>query len=107
MKVKETVIKESLHRIKKRVAEIDYLLNVNPVSEICALRIEASKIIKENKENYKEIAKLLKPLIVKEREMFQLAEKRLKSIDLVSEKVRLSNEEQWLNQELYSINNPW
>jgi len=107
MTTKEKVIKESIERNTKRLNEIKTLLEANPLSRICELRMEAKKLLDENKGIEKRtssdfVAKIDK-LAKEEKKMFALAKKQQNSSNLIDEQVKLEMELGDLNNELYFI----
>lgn len=52
MTTKEKVIKESIARIEKELAELDYLMNTHPMLEVARLNVEAGKLFKEYPEKW-------------------------------------------------------
>lgn len=104
MSIKEKVINESIKRIEKRLAEIDRIMGVNPLSEICEGRIKAQAILKENKGDYEKISKLIEPLADKEKELFKLAKTQSKNtLKFIDEKIALQGELGDLQNEKYFI----
>jgi hypothetical protein len=107
MTTKEKVIRESIERNIKRLNEIKTLLEANPLSRICELRMEAKKLFDENKGIEKRtsnefVAKIDK-LAKEEKKMFALAKKQQNSAQLIDEQVNLEMELSKLNNELYFI----
>lgn len=107
MTTKEKVIKESIERNTKRLNEIKTLLEANPLSRICELRMEAKKLLDENqgvekRTSNKFVAKIDK-LAREEKKMFALAKKQQNSAQLIDEQVKLEMELGDLNNELYFI----
>ena len=101
MKIKEKVIREAITRIEKRLVKVKGLLNANPLSEICDLRIKAQEIMKEHKGDYAKIGKLIEPLAKEEKRLFAVAKKQTDSNKLIDEQVKLQVELGELNNELY------
>lgn len=107
MTTKEKVIKQSIKQIEKQIKEIDFILNANPLSEICKIRQEAQKLLDENKSVEQRtsddfIAKI-EVLSNREKEQFALAQKGKDSIKLIDKKVKLEFELSDLRTELYHI----
>lgn len=104
MSVKERVIKESIKRIEKRIAEIDGIMGANPLSEICEGRIKAQAILKEHKGDYEKIGKLIGPLADREKYLFKLAKKQnTNTFKFIDEKVDLQCELGELHNEKYFL----
>ena len=104
MTTKEKVIREAIKRNTKRLEKVDSILDANPLSEICDIRIEAQKILTEHKGDNKKIMELIEPLADKEKKLFALAKRQTKdSSKLIDEKVKLQVELGDLNNELYWI----
>ena len=107
MTTKEKVINQSIGKVEKRLKEINFILEANPLSEICKIRQEAQKLLDENKTVEQRtsddfIAKI-EALSKREKEQFALAEKSKDSIKLIDEKVNLEFELSDLRNELYQI----
>ena len=107
MTTKEKVINQSIGKVEKRLKEINFILEANPLSEICKIRQEAQKWLDENKTVEQRtsddfIAKI-EALSKREKEQFALAEKSKDSIKLIDEKVNLEFELSDLRNELYQI----
>lgn len=108
MKIKEKIIKETQARIEKRLVKIKGILDANPLSEICELRIKALEIMIEHKGDYNKIGELIGPMAKEEKRLFALAKKQSKdSMKLIDEQVKLKNELYDLSNELYQINKGW
>jgi len=106
MSIKRRVIEQSIEMAKKRLKEIDYILDANPVSDIMRLEketiTEAKELIKQNK--VQKSLELVTNAQKKRSKLFKLAEKQQKSIELTNEKVKLQMELGELNRELYYLN---
>ena len=98
MKVRERVIRESITRIEKRIAEMDALHNRNFVSEIIALRQEwAPKLSTLSREKLQELCET-------EASLFALADKQSKTcLSYIGEKVELESEKREMETELYTM----
>lgn len=109
MKVKEKVIRRSIEEINKRLSEVNYILEANPLGDIMKLRTEAQKELekarKNNTDTSDEFLEYIKKASKKEKELFALAEKQQNTSNLVSEKVELESELSSLNNELWYIEN--
>lgn len=101
MKIKEKVLRETKARIEKRLAEVKELLDANPLSEICDLRIKAQEILKKHKGDYAKIGELIEPLAKEEKRLFALAKKQTNSNKLIDEQVNLQVELAEINNEIY------
>lgn len=102
--IKEKVVNESIKRIRKRLAEIDRIMDSKPLSEIVEGRIKAQAILKQHKGDYKKISELIEPLAIKEKELFKLAKKQNSNrFDFIGEKVELGSQLSELYAEKYSI----
>lgn len=98
--IKEKMINKAINKINIRLTKINLILNANPLADICILRIEAQKIINKNISNA-EKTRFIKSMSAKEKELFSLAKKHQKSIELLEEKIKLQNELMDLNNELF------
>ena len=104
MTIKEKIVRKTISEVNDRIVEIDRILYANPLSDICQLRIKAQEIMDDNGNDYVKIAKLIKPLERKEKELFKIAKKQnTDSVDLIDEKVKLKSELLDLKSELYWI----
>lgn len=108
MTTKEKVLDESIARATKRLIEINAILGANPISEICNIRMEAQKLLNENKSveqrTSAEFIAKIGELAKREKEQFRLAKLQDDSIKLIEEKVDLVLELGDLKNELWSIN---
>lgn len=87
--------KSAKTKIKKRLDEIDFILNSNPLSDICQLRIDSKPLllrIQKSKRPSDDDLLQLKKIAKKEKELFELAEKGQDTISLIDEKVKLESE---------------
>lgn len=105
MNTKEKVIRESLRRVEKRLAQITFLLEYNCLSEIVAIRQDFKKLL----ENYKGKSRLTKEFSEQFAEI-QKREEAVKSIHkatttkgrkLIEEKAALVIERSNLFREAY------
>jgi len=107
MTTKEKVIRESIERNTKRLNKIKTLLEANPLSRICELRMEAKKLLDENqgieKRTSNDFVAKIDKLAKEEKKMFALAKKQKDSAKLIDEQVKLEMELSDLNNELYFI----
>lgn len=107
MTTKEKVINQSIEQLKKRLKEINFILEANPLSEICKIRKEAQKMLNENKTVESRISddfiSKIEVLVKREKEQFDLAEKLKDSTKLIDEKVDLEFELLELRNELYNL----
>lgn len=107
MTTKEKVINQSIEQVEKRLKEINFILEANPLSEICKIRQEAQKLLDENKtveqRTSDDFISKIEVLSKREKEQFSLAEKSKDSIKLIDEKVKLEFELSDLRNELYCI----
>lgn len=109
MSIKEQVINESIDRINHRIQEIDDMLEANPLTEICQLRITFKRLLDNNKtleeRTSPDFVKTIKILAAKEKELFKIAKKQQEqdSCKLIKEKVKLEMELSDLNHELYFL----
>lgn len=107
MNTKERVIRKSIEQVEKELEEINFILQSNPLSEICKIRIEAQKLLEENKSveqrTSNSFIEKIEELSKREKEQFVLAEKGKDSIKLINKKVDLECELSDLNTELYYI----
>ncbi len=102
--VKERIIHQSISEIEKRIKEIDKIVFSNSLSEICQLRIDAQKILEENRGDYTKIAELITPLAEREKKLFKIARNQVdNSIALLKEKGKIEIELSELKNELYFI----
>lgn len=102
MNIVKKVISESLRKKEKELNKIDDLINRNLIGEICELRLQAQEIIKENNGNHEEIARLIKPLGIKEKKLFDIAKKQ-SNPKLFEKKLALSMEISELKSELSKL----
>ena len=104
---KEKVIRQSIAVCEKKLSEINNILNANPVSRICEIRIEAQKLLDENKSIEKRMSKdfilKIEELAKLEKEQFRIAKQSSNSIKLIDDKVELEMELTDLKNELYHI----
>ena len=107
MTTKEKVINQIIEQVEKRLKEINFILESNPLSEICKIRQEAQKLLDENKtveqRTSDDFISKIEVLSKREEEQFALAEKSKDSIKLIDEKVNLEFELSDLRNELYHI----
>ena len=107
MPTKEKVINQSIERVEKQLKEINFILDANPLSEICKIRQESQKLLDENKtveqRTSDDFISKIEVLSKREKEQFSLAEKSKDSIKLIDEKVKLEFELSELRNELYHI----
>lgn len=101
----ENVINESVDRINKRLFEINFILNANPLSEICKIRMEAQELLNGNKTIEQRMSdgfiSKIKALSIREKDQFELAEKQKDSIKLIDEKIKLESELADIQRELF------
>ena len=104
---KEKIIRQSIAICEKKLSEINNLLNANPVSKICEIRIEAQKLLDENKtieqRTSKDFILKIEELAKLEKEQFRIAKQSSNSIKLIDDKVELEMELTDLKNELYHI----
>jgi hypothetical protein len=107
MTTKEKIIHQSIEQIRKRISEIDYILESTPVSEIMRIRTEAQKLLDENKRieqrTSDEFINKIETLSKREKEQFEIAVHQKNSIELINEKVNLEFELSDLKTELWHI----
>lgn len=105
MSVKEDVIKKSIECIIQKLGEIDKIINANPVMEIIAIRNQARELLFEypnpNDRMTQEFMTKLKSLASREKEQFDLGEKKQDLLKYIDEKVELEIELSELKQELF------
>jgi len=107
MTTKEQVIIKSIKEVNKKLDGVNFLLEANPLSEICNIRIEAQKLLDENKSIEQRtsnsfIAKIA-ALSNREKQQFEIAGKGKDSIKLIDEKSNLECELRDLKLELYQV----
>lgn len=107
MKTRELLILKSIAIVEDKIKKIKFILDANPLSEICKIRQEAQKLLEENKTVEQRtsddfIAKI-EALSKREKEQFSLVEKNKDSIKLIEQKVDLEFELTELNNELFYI----
>ncbi len=83
--------------IEKRIREIDNILNADPYRDIITLRLRADVLLQSDLSD-KEKSCSLKRFAKKEKELIHMAKLQEKSLELIKEKVRLS-------QDLYDCKN--
>lgn len=107
MNIKEQVINESIARINERLIKIKNILDANPIGEICKIRLEAQKLLEENKtieqRTSKEFVVKIEMLAKREKEQFRLVKQMKNTSKLIDEQVDLEMQLQELNTELYYI----
>lgn len=107
MTTKEKVIHQSIRQVEKRLKEINFILDANPLIEICKIRQEAQKLLDENKtlaqRTSDDFMSKIEVLSKREKAQFALAEKSKDRIKLIGEKVKLELELSDLRNELYHI----
>lgn len=107
MKTKQKIVLKSIDSVSKRILWIKAVLEAKPLSEICNIRIEANKLLEENKRvdarTSKEFAEKIKDLAEREKYQFKIAEKQKNSAKLINELVELESELFDLNNELSHI----
>lgn len=102
MTVKEQVINESISRITKRLKKINSILEANPLSEICELRMDVYPKLAKMDLTSPEAMKFVKKAAAKEKRLFALARKQQRETStMIAEKVELESELSSLNSELY------
>lgn len=107
MTTKEKIVLKSIASIESRLKEIDLLLTANPLGEICKIRIEAQKLLEDNKGELRHsvgFIEKIEALSIREKEQFELAEKSKNSSKLIEEKIKLESELHDLRGELFHIN---
>lgn len=100
MRTKEKLIRESIARVGKRLAEIKELLDVSGLSRIREIRGEAIEAVK----NYNGTAlydKIIK-LHEEEKSIIEAEKKKQNTSKLIKERVELESELRELRNELYS-----
>lgn len=107
MSVKEEIIRKSIVEVKKRLKALNDILGINPISEICDLRSELSKRLKETDiktrcADNSEFDAWIKRAAIKEKEMFALAKKQ-QGTKLYDRRFKLENELSELKTELWLI----
>lgn len=105
MTTKEKVINEAIDRVEKKINEINFILNANPLIEIINIRKEAQKLLNDKKIHHLLFIAKITALSKREKEQFKLAEKGKDSIKLIDEKVKLESELYDLKNELWYIQN--
>lgn len=107
MNTKEKIINQSIEQVEKRLKKINFILDANPLSEICKIRQEAQKLLNENKtieqRTSDDFISKIEVLSKREKEQFALYEKSKDAIKLIEEKVKLEFELSNLHNELYYI----
>ena len=107
MTTKEKVIRESISRLEKEMLHIDKILNANPISEICQVRINAQLLMENTKGKDRfsdQFLSAMKGLAEKEKALFELADKQKDSAGLIKRKVDVGSELLDLRNELFRIN---
>ena len=107
MKKKKKIINQSIEQIQKQLNEINFILESNPLSEICKIRAEAQKLLEENKtidqRTSNDFVSKIEILAKREKEQFKIAEKGKNSSKLIDEKIYLEFELNDLKNELFHI----
>ncbi|MEK6882665.1 MAG: hypothetical protein AABY22_23790 [Nanoarchaeota archaeon] len=107
MTTKEKVINQSIGQVQRRLKEINFIIEANPLSEICKIRMESQKLLNENKtvseRTSDDFIEKIEVLSKREKEQFVLAEKGKDGIKLIDEKVKLEFELSDLQIELWHI----
>ena len=106
MTTKEKIIRASIKQIQKQIAEIDSVVNSNPLSDIIKLRQEAQTLLGQTDSkglSNPEFIEQINNMAQTERALFTLAEKQKDSSKLIDEKVELEFELRELKDELYYI----
>lgn len=102
MTTKEKIIRQTLSRIDKRLAQIKELQDARPISTIFELRQKAQEIMETYKEDYSKIAKAIEPLAKEEKKQRAIFEKQ-QGTKLWDEQSSLEFEKHDLMNELFYI----
>lgn len=106
MTTKEKILNESIEIVSKRIAEIKSIIDANPLSDICRLRIEGQQLLDENKGNQrlsKEFGDKISAMAKKEKQLFALAKKQKNTVKLIDELVKLESELSEYESELWNM----
>lgn len=107
MTIKEKVIRESIQRLEKEKEAIDLILDANPISDICQVRIDAQLLLETTQGDDRfsdQFISAMESLAKREKELFALAERHRNSSELIERKVEIEFELSDLNKELYYVN---
>jgi hypothetical protein len=104
MTTKERITRQSFKEVSERLTEIDAILNANPLSDICELRMKAQKAFNGMVDKARlEFLEQIKEWAIEEKRLFALAKKQENTIQLIDEKVKLQMEQCDLNNEIFYI----
>ncbi len=110
MKTIEKVVRESIDRVLKRLAEIKELMDFNPISEIIAVRKEFADLLEANqgveKRTSKEFGAKIDLLHSREKKAIAQAKKQTSeaTTKLIDEQIDLESELRDLRNELFRLN---
>jgi len=100
-----TVINDTLNKLKKRSAKLESLIYGNPLSELITVRSEGYKVITEHKGDHKKINELLGPLAKKEKLLLAASKAQSKNCNKwMDEKVKIDFEMNQLINDQYYLN---
>jgi len=107
MKVKEKVVRESIKRITKQLAKLEYIQNANPASDLIQVRKEAHELLENNKgiekRTSKEFINKIEALSKREEDCWSMIDKQKNWIKDSDKIVNLQIELSELKNELFFI----
>ncbi len=102
---KEKLLEKEALKLRKKIKEIDFLLDARPLSEIINLRIEGQKLLDANKGLEDRLnpafAQKISEMAKKEKYWFGIADKQKNTLKLIDQKVEYVSALDDISSDLY------